>query len=530
MRACRTLNRLNRRNFLGLFGLSASALALSRRAHGLADAAPDLTQDTNRPEYHFLAPRSWMNDPNGPVWFNGKYHIFYQWSPYSVTGGPPHWGHAVSTDMVHWHHLPIAIAPTPDTADRDGCWTGSAVVRDGVPTVIYTGVVHDDAAKGTDKEWRQAQMLATAEDDGLQHWKKLPGPVVPAPPEGMAVTGFRDPCPWREADGWYLIVGSGERDKGGCVLLYRSQDLRHWEYLHPLAHGARTGNPAPDSVDRGDMWECPDFFEVNGQHCLFFSSENKVSWATGDYDKETHRFTIKRTGLVDQGGIAYYAPKGFYAADGRRILWGWVRETRSQQAFAASGWAGAITLPRVLTIGQQASLKSIRPSKWRSSAARSSESRSSPARPSAKAHHPAPGTPHSHEPAHARRSHRASARRRIQGVGADRRCRRQCRPLRRRSFRSPACPGRGQHCASSSMAPSSSRSSEAAKPSPAASTASSPARLKSKSHSPGQRASRSPCGRSTPSPLTGSPRRLLQSDRSKSSGRSATSSAKETHS
>jgi len=141
------------------------------------------------------------------------------------------------------------------------------------------------------------------------------------------------------------------------VLLYRSQDLRNWEYLHPLVHGERTQNMAPDSVDRGDMWECPDFFEVDGQHCLFYSSENKVSWATGDYDKETHKFSIKRTGLVDQGGIAYYAPKGLNAPDGRRILWGWVREMRPQAEYAVAGWAGAITLPRVLTIGKEGQLE-----------------------------------------------------------------------------------------------------------------------------------------------------------------------------
>jgi len=139
-------------------------------------------------------------------------------------------------------------------------------------------------------------MLATAEDDGLPALEEAARSRGPRAARGYAATGFRDPCPWREDDGWYLVIGSGERDKGGCVLLYRSQDLRHWEYLHPLAHGTRTGNPAPDSVDRGDMWECPDFFEVNGQHCLFYSSENKVSWATGDYDKETHKFTMKRTG------------------------------------------------------------------------------------------------------------------------------------------------------------------------------------------------------------------------------------------
>jgi beta-fructofuranosidase len=346
---------MNRRHFLSALGLSATACALPRRAFGLA--APDLAHDTDRPEYHFIAPRNWMNDPNGPIWWKGEYHLFYQWSPDSPTGGPVHWGHATSADMVHWRHLPFALAPTPGTADRDGCWTGSAVVRDGVPTVIYTGVVHQLAAENGGNEWRQAQMLATAEDSGLLRWKKLPEPVIAAPPQGEAATGFRDPCPWREDDGWYLAVGSGERDKGGCVLLYRSQDLRHWEYLHPLIHGNSTANPAPDSVDRGDMWECPDFFEVSGQHCLLYSSENKVSWATGEYDRGEHKFTIKRQGVLDHGGTAYYAPKSFRTPDGRRILWGWVREMRSQSEFAAAGWAGAISLPRVLTIGAQGQLE-----------------------------------------------------------------------------------------------------------------------------------------------------------------------------
>ena len=352
---------MNRRRFLGGLGLGAAAWVLPGRAAGTAKTemkpAHDLAHDTDRPEYHFIAPRNWMNDPNGPIWWKGEYHLFYQWAPNSAAGGPPHWGHAVSTDMVHWRHKPCALAPTAGSADRDGCWTGSAVVRDGVPTVIYTGVIHQPKAENRDNEWRQAQMLATAEDDGLLRWKKLPEPVIAGPPEGMQTTGFRDPCPWREEDGWYVGIGSGERDKGGCVLLYRSQDLRHWEYLHPLVQGKRTSNPAPDSVDRGDMWECPDFFEVNGRHCLLYSSENVVTWATGEYDRHEHRFSIKRTGLVDQGGKAYYAPKSFRAPDGRRILWGWVREMRSQAEFVAAGWAGAISLPRVITIDADGQLK-----------------------------------------------------------------------------------------------------------------------------------------------------------------------------
>jgi beta-fructofuranosidase len=103
------------------------------------------------------------------------------------------------------------------------------------------------------------------------------------------------------------------------------------------------------------MWECPDFFEVNGKHCLLYSSEGKVQWTTGDYDAHAHRFTATRTGILDHG--SYYAPKSFVAPDGRRILWGWITETRPEVEFARAGWAGMMSLPRVLTIGAQGQLE-----------------------------------------------------------------------------------------------------------------------------------------------------------------------------
>src|SRR6202048_493389 len=133
----------------------------------------------------------------------------------------------------------------------------------------------------------------------------------------MKVTGFRDPCPWREGDTWYLGLGSGERGVGGCVLLYRSQNLRTWEYLHKLAEGKPNGKQAANPCDSGEMWECPDFFAVNKQHCLFYSTKGKVIWSTGDYDESAHKFAARRSGLLDHG--AYYAPKSFLAPDGRRI-------------------------------------------------------------------------------------------------------------------------------------------------------------------------------------------------------------------
>ena len=300
-----------------------------------------------------------MNDPNGPIFWKGKYHLFYQMNPHGAVWGDMHWGHAVSADMVHWRHLPIALAPTPGGPDSEGCFSGSAVVQDGVPTLIYTGVQNAPPAQVTlndgNNSLRETQLLATAEDDDLLHWKKQPEPIIAAPPEGMAVTGFRDPCPWREADGWYMAVGSGVRGHGGCALLYHSTDLRHWKYLHRLAEGKPTGSMATNPVESGEMWECPDFFALDGKHCLLYSTEGKVYSTTGDYDAGNHRYTATRTGVLDRG--AYYAPKSFLAPGGRRILWGWIPERRPEAAYSAAGWAGAMSLPRVLRIGAQGQLE-----------------------------------------------------------------------------------------------------------------------------------------------------------------------------
>src|SRR6266704_1249689 len=118
----------------------------SRRAWGLFPQAAlhnqfsSIAHDPLRPEYHLLPPHNWMNDPNGPIYWKGKYHLFYQLNPHAAVWGDMHWGHAISTDMVHWHHEPIALAPTPGGADSEGCFSGSAVVEGGVPTFIYTGV------------------------------------------------------------------------------------------------------------------------------------------------------------------------------------------------------------------------------------------------------------------------------------------------------------------------------------------------------------------------------------------------------
>jgi len=352
---------IHRRRILKALGFTTAACLLPRPGRSLVQQpSAGLAHDPLRPEYHFLAPRDWMNDPNGPIFWKGKYHLFYQLHPGESVSGIKYWGHAVSSDMVHWQHKPIALSPTPGGADALGCWSGSAVVLNGVPAFLYTAIQAPSAPQQASIHegglLRETQMLAIAQDDDLINWKKDPVPVVLAPPAGATVTGFRDPCPWREADGWYLAVGSGLYGGGGRVLLYRSQDLRHWDYLHPLAEG-QPGDPAVvnNPVGAGDMWECPDFFAVNGHHCLLYSCQGKAHWTTGRYDPKTHRYTALQHGVLDHG--AFYAPKSFQAPEARRILWGWITESRPKADFSAAGWAGAISLPRVLTVNAQGQLE-----------------------------------------------------------------------------------------------------------------------------------------------------------------------------
>src|SRR2546423_3561670 len=163
-----------------------------------------LGRDPHRPRYHFLPPANWLNDPNGLIHWKGEYHMFYQYNPNGPFWGTIHWGHAASADLVHWRHLPVALAPTPGSADEHGCFSGCAVDNNGVPTLVYTGVRGEE----------QLPCIATGSDDMLT-WQKYPGnPVIAAPPDGIDPLDFRDHSVWWETDAWYQVIGSGIKDLG----------------------------------------------------------------------------------------------------------------------------------------------------------------------------------------------------------------------------------------------------------------------------------------------------------------------------
>ncbi|MFB6328413.1 glycoside hydrolase family 32 protein [Pantoea deleyi] len=296
------------------------------------------------PRYH-LAPRAgWMNDPNGLVWFDGWYHTFYQHHPYSPEWGPMHWGHARSKDLVHWEHLPIALAPE-GAADKDGCFSGSAVVDNDTLVLIYTGHKYHGPAD-TDSNLYQVQCLASS-CDGI-HFKRH-GLVIDTP---NGLHHFRDPKVWREGEVWYMVVGSRQGNTGQ-VRLYRSADLHEWQAEGILAEAAE---------NEGYMWECPDLFTLGGKRVLMFSPQGMAGegyrcrnlfqsgYLVGDWEPgQPFTHTGKFTEL--DHGHDFYAPQSFMTPDGRRIVIGWLDMWESPMPERQDGWAGMLSLPREISLG-----------------------------------------------------------------------------------------------------------------------------------------------------------------------------------
>ncbi|MCY9666186.1 glycoside hydrolase family 32 protein [Paenibacillus alginolyticus] len=310
-------------------------------------AATAVAEDNFRLYYHLMPPAGWMNDPNGLIYFNQEYHVFYQHYPYEPKWGPMHWGHAKSKDLVNWEHLPVALAPSEnyDMGETGGygCWSGSAVDDNGVLTLIYTG--HVDGRTPT-----EVQCIATS-TDGVTFNKAANNPVIACAPEEGGF-GFRDPKVWQHAGVWYMVIGYG-KDGLGKALLYKSSDLRDWSYI---------GVAAESDGTMGDMWECPDLFPLgNGNdHVLVISPMNmgttKTMYLIGKLSYESGVFDYRYAERLDYG-FDFYAPQTFVDGQGRRILIGWMNIWGAQMPEQEHGWMGAFTLPRELTLSEDGTLR-----------------------------------------------------------------------------------------------------------------------------------------------------------------------------
>lgn len=307
--------------------------------------------DPHAPRFRVRPPANWVNDPNGPFRWKGRYHLFYQHNPDAPVHANMHWGHASSTDLAHWEHHPIALTPTPGGPDEGGCWSGCVVDDAGVPTAVYTGVDRAHAGLGT-------ICLAQASPDSgvLESWRTLPDPVVSGPPEGLDVTMFRDPFVFRYGGHRWALVGAGHGDGTPSILLYDCDDLKAWRFAGVFLDG-HDPVAAQAFGDGAAGWECPQFYEgADGDWTLVVSlwdgSPLSTAYLTGRLVTsgvgDLLGFRPHLGGPLDHGRDCY-APAVLHDAQaGRYLLWGWSWEARSQREVDEAGWSGALTAPRVV--------------------------------------------------------------------------------------------------------------------------------------------------------------------------------------
>lgn len=315
----------------------------------MAQKQAQVTNHRYRLGYHIMPKSGWINDPNGFSYFDGYYHVFYQYYPYAPIWGPMHWGHARSKDLVHWEDMPIALTPG-DAEDKNGCFSGTAIEKDGRLHLFYTGhhYYNDD---NPDHFW-QNQNLAYS-DDGI-HFKKYENNAIISKAPEDNTHHFRDPKVWKHEDTYYMIVGSQNKDELGRIIMYQSNDLINWKYLGPI--DVSSGQEA-----EGYMWECPDLFEIDGRYVLLLSPQGMQAndeeylnlfqngYFVGDLNYEKPAFTRGAFKELDHGHD-FYAPQTMLTKDGRRILIGWMAMWESHMPEKEDGWSGALTLPRELIL------------------------------------------------------------------------------------------------------------------------------------------------------------------------------------
>ncbi|MET7519277.1 glycoside hydrolase family 32 protein [Streptomyces sp. NPDC005480] len=312
------------------------------------------------PRHHVRpAAGNWCNDPNGPLYHDGRYHLFFQHNPNSPVWGDIHWGHASSPDLVRWTDHGVALEPSPGLPDRFGAWSGCAVVEDGVPTAVYTGMNRHDGL-GT-------VMLARAADPALSRFDALSRPVVDGPPPGLDLLAFRDPYVFTHEGRRWALLGAGHRGAGlrPDVLVYRIGAGvldEPWEWAGSLLDAddpvtARHAMPAA-------AWECPALIPAGAGRWLLVLSlwiddvTYTSTYLTGTLRASGGGLRFEPDGgggLLDHGRD-FYAPTALVERD-RTLMWGWSWESRTEAESVAAGWAGCLSYPRELGLHPDGTLR-----------------------------------------------------------------------------------------------------------------------------------------------------------------------------
>ena len=311
-----------------------------------------------RPKIHLTAPKNWINDPNGFIYYNGEYHLYYQYFPYECKWGTMHWGHATSKDLLMWEHYPIALYPTKEY-DQNGCFSGTAMIENDELHLYYTGIKYDKFREGNihapyDNYSFEASQAKIVSKDGYTfnnyEDKKLIIPPILDESLGHR-THTRDPKVWKYKDRYSMALGSKFKQESndkftGEVLFYTSNDGEQWTYKNRCYD---------DTI--GDMWECPDLFEVDGRYVLVMSPENIIAddinytnnsvYSIVDFDEETCEMKLINNQKFLDEGLDLYAPQTTLDEFGNRVLIGWMRMPLT---FDGEDWIGMMSLPRVINI------------------------------------------------------------------------------------------------------------------------------------------------------------------------------------
>lgn len=292
-----------------------------------------------RQKLHLEPPTGWMNDPNGLCFFNNAFHVYFQYTPTSPFGkGDRGWGHYTSPDLLHWNFTGMVLKPDiPE--DRNGAYSGSAIEKDGILHIFYTGNVKKEGNYDYILEGREANVIKVTTKDGHQMSEKrvlLRNSDYP----DFCSCHVRDPKVWFENGTYYMILGARTKDDKGVALLYTSTDLENWTYER---HDTKE--------NMGYMWECPDSFSLNGTDYLSICPQGLPS--------ETYRFqNIYQAGYLLENefyewdyGFDFYAPQTFDTPDGRKLLIGWMGlpDIDYENPTTEYGFQHCLTLPRELT-------------------------------------------------------------------------------------------------------------------------------------------------------------------------------------
>lgn len=312
-----------------------------------------MSKNEFRPKFHFSCPIGWMNDPNGFSFFNGEFHLYYQHYPKDTKWGPMHWGHATSADLLHWTNHPIALYPDSD-ADNQGCFSGTALTENDRQVLIYTGVTSDGQ--------QNIQQQCIAIHDGTKFTKLPQNPVIKTGnvKTPFRHTDFRDPKIWKEDDTYFCACVIQKEDLNGAIVLFTSRDLINWEYKNIIAQ---------TNGEMGGMWECPDFFQLDGKdviivspqsikadNALGFHNGNNSVYMTGTLDKTDYIFHPHKrpennfTAAEIDYGIDFYAPQTTLSPDGRRLMIAWLQAWESPLVPENYNWTGMMIMPRELVI------------------------------------------------------------------------------------------------------------------------------------------------------------------------------------